>query len=212
MPVRPGDRVVLPGVGKAIAVKSHLNLIPESIQRRQAYTRIVRGWTSVILATTLFCALICALEWSRGISAARRLLALDSTCTPLESLTNETRELNQLVADLRAREELTLQLSIETHGVTLLGAVSEAAEELGGSIYLVGFDFQRQAGSGTRGVANPHTLSLEGAGIDSLVVAAFASRLRESGVFTEVTIDSTRPIHDEGDNKRFFCFEIACVL
>lgn len=192
-------------------MKTHLNLIPPSIQRRQTVARIIKGWSTVVSITATVCLLACAFEWSRGVAAVRRLEALDSTFAPVSKLLQEQQKLSKLVADLRAREQLTIQLSNETRGVTLLGAVAEAADELGGSVYLLELDFERSK-STKRGAGESHKLLLEGAGLDSLAVAAFASRLRDSGVFTQVTVDSTKPIQDGAFDKRYFSFEIACLL
>ena len=189
--------------------KTHLNLIPPSIQRGQAVRRITSAWSAVVAMTGVVCLIACAVEWSRGMATVRRLEALDARFAPLSELIREQENLAGLVDDLRAREALTLQLSGETHGVTLLGAVAEAAERLSGSVYLLDLNFERTS---QRRNDDAHKLRLSGAGVDSLAVSAFAGRLRGSGVFTEVTVESTRPIQESADEDRYFRFDIACVL
>lgn len=191
-------------------MKRHLNLIPPAIQRRQAAKRILRGWSSIVTFVGIICLSACVMEWSRGVAAVQRLQALDARFAPLGKLADEERELTGIVENLRAREELSLRLSTETEGVTLLGAVSTAAKDLGDGIYLVEFRFQGDTPLAGGAKPGSRSLRLEGAGIDGLAIASFADRLRDAGVFSTVSVGATRPVSGGAPTLR--SFQIDCVF
>lgn len=193
-------------------MKTHLNLIPVSVQRRRELLRMRRAWSTAVSVTGAICAGVCLALWTGGVAAVHRLQALESRYAPIGELVSEQIELTELVDDLHARERLTIRLSAETHGLSLLGAVSEAARDLGGNVYVESLAFEGGDSSARRPNDEAPTLQLEGAGLDSLAVASFASGLRESGLFSEVIVKSTQPIANGGPDEKRFHFEIGCTL
>ncbi|MGL4514582.1 MAG: hypothetical protein ACRCT8_15950 [Lacipirellulaceae bacterium] len=197
-------------------MKRSLNLIPLAARRRMAARRVFRLWSNAVGTAGLVCGVLLALEWGRGLSAVERLRSLDTQYAPLAKLTGELAQLTAQIDQLRAREEISLSLSQATSGLTLLGAVSHAAEEVDGRVYVTRFEFL-DAGEGT-GVRSSSsdpsavrpTLKLLGAGIDGLVIAAFVEHLRDSGAFSLVSIAATRPLAGGAPAVREF--EIECIL
>lgn len=191
-------------------MKNHLNLIPLATQRLYASKRIVRFWSAVITLAGICCLFACGIEWGRGLTAAQQLKAFDTRFAPLAKLLEEQQELSQLVTNLQAREQISLELSSETQGVALLGVVAQAASKLKGSVYVAKLEYDSVSQSGRTTTSSRRRLHLGGAGTDSLVVAAFAAELRDSGLFDSVTVDSTRPF--PGGVASLRSFEINCLF
>ena len=191
-------------------MKGHLNLIPLATQRLYASRRIVRFWSAVIALAGIGCLLACGIEWGRGLAASQQLQAFDARFAPLAKLLEEQRELSELVANLHAREQISLELSNETQGVSLLGVISQAASELNGAVYVAKLEYDSSVQSGKGQRDHHRLLHLGGAGTDSMSVATFAAGLRDSGVFDSVTVDSTRSFH--GGEPSLRTFEINCLF
>lgn len=187
-------------------MKTHLNLIPLATRRHQAVRRVTSMWSTAITAAAACCLTVCAVEWSRGVSAVSRLQSLDARFAPLSKMLEEQREVAKLIDDLRARKQLSLRLSGETPGVSLLGAVSTAAARLDGSVYVAKLNYEDAGSAGP----DDQRLLLEGAGVDGFAVAAFAEGLREAGVFGEVTVDATHSL--KGGAAALRGFQITCRL
>ncbi len=191
-------------------MKNHLNLIPLATQRLYARKRVLRFWSTIITVAGIVCLTACGIEWGRGLAAAQKLKAYETRFAPLAKLVEEKRELLQLVSNLRGREKISLELSSETKGVALLGAVSKAASERGGDVYISKFEYEGSSQSGRKKKGSHRRLHLGGAGADSLAVAAFVAGLRDSGLFDSVTVDSSRPLRGGGPTLR--SFEINCLF
>lgn len=191
-------------------MKGHLNLIPLATQRLYTSKRIVRFWSMVITLAGIGCLFACGIEWGRGLTAAQQLKAFDARFAPLAKLLEEQRELSQFVTNLQAREQISLELSSETQGVALLGAVALAASKLKGAVYVATLEYDSSPQSGRAASSSGRRLHLDGAGTDSLAVAAFAAELRDSGLFDSVTVDSTRPF--AGGRVSLRSFEINCLF
>ena len=191
-------------------MKGHLNLIPLATQRLYASKRIVRFWSMVIALASIGCLFACGIEWGRGLTAAQQLKSFDAHFAPLAKLLEEQQELSQLVTNLQAREQISLELSSETQGVALLGVVAHAASKLNGSVYVAKLEYDSSSQSARTTNSSRRRLHLSGAGTDSLAVAAFAAELRDSGLFDSVAVDSTRPFARGVASLR--TFEINCLF
>ena len=149
--------------------------------------------------------LLLGVEWLRGVVALQELKELDARYAPFAEIGQSQDELEARIAALRAREQLTLRLSRDQASVALLGALSLAASEVAGSVYLESIDYDVAETAGSN-----RSVRLRGAGADSGAVAAFAERLRESGVFDAVAVESTGALPGGAASLRRF--GIACQL
>ena len=120
----------------------HINLIPSATRRRQAIRRMLRWWVQWTTALCLLAAVALALDWARGSAALRELSELEARYAPIERLARETKSMADKVAALQAREQLSLRLTHEAHGIVLLGAIAEAAGENPGTVYVQQLQFQ----------------------------------------------------------------------
>lgn len=169
-----------------------LNLIPAAIQRRYALRRVSRVWLTWLAASGACAAMFLGVEWLRGVASLRELMDLDARYAPFLHLTEEREVLAVKIAQLRLHEENALQISRDEYGMTLLGVMSKAAANSGGNVYLDSLAYRRMTSPQASEASN--TVQLSGVGLDGMSVAAFAAKLRESGVFSELTVQNTQPI------------------
>jgi len=176
-----------------------LNLIPAATQRRYALRRVSKVWLMWLAASGACAAMFLGVEWLRGIASLRELMDLDARYAPFLHLTEEREALAAKTARLRLREENALQISRDEYGMTLLGVLSKSSENSGGNVYLDSLTYRRlppqQANASTSNVqTSTATVQLSGVGLDGMSVAGFAAKLRESGAFSELTVQNTQPI------------------
>ena len=191
-------------------MKRHLNLIPVATRRRQMVRRLSRASSRAIVAAGIVVGSMLALEWTQGMSSLRELKDVEARYAPVSQLLHEQARLVDRIQKLRGREQLSLRLSRDQYGLAVLGAVAQASGQSNGSVHVVQLDYQANADSEGAAAAAERSVQLEGAGVDSMAVADFAERLRESGVFSSVAVESTSPVSGGPNNLRRF--EIACSL
>lgn len=190
-------------------MKRSLNLIPIATQRRQALGRVSHVGSTATVIAGVFTALLLGIEWTRGMVAVQQLSELNARYAPFEEIAGKQSKLASQIEMLRAREQLSLRLSREARGLTLLGAIAKAAEQQGGGVFVEALEYEGSAADGTQ-AENGGEVRLNGAGTDSTAIALFAQSLRETGMFAEVAVQSTRPI--SGNNTSQRRFEVACTL
>ncbi len=190
-------------------MKRSLNLIPIATQRRQAFAQVLRVWSTSTVIAGVCTALLLGIEWTRGMVAVQQLSELNARYAPFEQIAGKQQSLTSQIEQLRAREQLSLRLSREARGLALLGAIARAAGASDGAVYVEDLEYDGPAADG-RDTNERGELQLAGAGVDSTAIAGFAERLRSSGVFAEVAVESTRPI--SGDTSGHRRFEVTCTL
>lgn len=174
-------------------MKRSLNLIPPAAQRRFLLRRVARLAVKASLASGACVAVLLGVEWARGLSTRHRLDELDARYTPLAKLQQESEEISSRISQLEKREQLSLRLNRDTQGLAVLGAVAHAASELGGAVYIERLAYEGPTVASRHEKAAQELLRLEGAGQNGMAVAQFAARLRETGVFQSVSVESTAP-------------------
>lgn len=186
-------------------MKRHLNLIPIATQRRQTRRRVLNVWSASVVMAGALVGLMLGVEWLRGVVALRELEELNTRYAPFAEIAKQRSELVDQIDRLRGREQLSLRLSHDAHGVSILGALAIATRDSGGSVYVEKLVYElNEASDATRSVR------LAGAGVDSGVIAGFAERLRETGVFSSVAVESTGSLPGGAVSLRQF--SLACRL
>lgn len=181
-----------------------VNLIPLATQRRHAIRRIVQVWSlSTVLAGACAASLL-GVEWVRGLIAMQELRDLDARHEPFVRIAAEQRSLAEQVAALRQREQLSLRLSRDDHGLSLLGSITQAAGKSTGDVYIERLEYEGAAATSTQSRQAIRSVRIEGAGVDSSAVATFAEDLRKSGVFDGIAIESTAPLAGGSASLRRF--------
>lgn len=179
-----------------------LNLIPAPLQRKYALRRVMRVWLRAVVVSGVCAAAFLGVEWLRGASALRELTELDARYAPLMRILKDQEDLVAKIERLNSREEIALRLSRDQHGVVLLGVLSKAAAKSDGTVYLNTLMYQGP-NTNTPGEVL-RTVQISGVGVDGMSVAEFASELRTTGVFDEVTIQNTEPLSDGAASLRRF--------
>lgn len=183
----------------------HLNLIPVATQRRHMMRRVIRVWSTSMVAAGVCVAALLGVEWLRGMATLSELQDLDARYAPFAEIHQKSSALSDQITRLKGREQLTLRLSRDDHGVALLGALALASRESGGSVFVKQMEYDV---SGSQEAVR--AIRLQGAGVDGGAIAGFAEGLRESGVFTSVAVESTGTLPGGAASLRQFT--VACRL
>ncbi|MEO0529824.1 MAG: hypothetical protein AAF266_04515 [Planctomycetota bacterium] len=189
--------------------KRSVNLIPVATQRRHSMRRLVRVWSTAIVLSGACSASLLGVEWARGLIAMQELSELDARYEPFVRIAGEQRSLANQVSALRAREQLSLRLSRDDHGLSLLGSIAQAAGASAGDVYVEQLSYDGAIATGSRDEKVTRSVRIEGAGVDSVAVAAFAERLRKSNVFSGVAVESTAPLPGGAASLRRFVVAAA---
>lgn len=190
-------------------MKRHLNLIPPGTRHRQTLKRMVRVGSRSIVVAGVGLGLLLAAEWTRGLGRLARLQELEARFAPLSRLVHEQAAMAEKIEKLRAREQLSLRLSRDEYGLALLGAISVAASESAGSVYLKQLEYQANTTT-IEPITTTREVRIDGASVDGIGVATFAERLRISQVFDSVAVESTTPM--PGGLSSLRRFEIHCAF
>lgn len=190
-------------------MKRHLNLIPIATQRRQLARRVMRVATITLVISNTTVGLLLTGEWAQGWVASRQLRELEARYAPLRQIIDQQDALAKQIEQLRARELLTLRLSRESRELTLLGAIAQAAGQSNEDVYVQQLRYLRPAieSDQTPGGGELH---LSGAGVDGAAIAEFATRLRETGIFRVVSIESTCAL--PGGEAGLRRYQLTCQL
>lgn len=195
-------------------MKRVLNLAPPSIRRRQMMRRLTRAVATAVTCAGAISASWLLIEWSRGAAMAQDLGRLEAEYAPLARLISEQAELVDSIQRLQAREEISLRLTTTHAGVPVLASISQAAADPEAAVYVEGLEYRMPQSTPTRRQAtSPRktpVVSIAGSGRDGLSVARFAERLRASGVYSQVSIESSRPAGGASESLRQF--QITCVF
>ncbi|TWT40150.1 PilN domain-containing protein [Botrimarina hoheduenensis] len=194
-------------------MKRVLNLAPPGIRRRQTLRRLRHAVATAVTAAGVLSGLWLVVEWSRGASMAQSLGRLEAEYAPLARLMEEDVELRAEIARLRGREQLSLRLTTEQLGLSLLAAVSRAAAMPEAQVYLDQLHYRSTHAKSSvrqRGATEHSGVKIEGISRDGLAVARFAEGLRESRLFSQVSIETSAPAASDGSALRKFT--IACAF
>lgn len=186
-------------------MKRHLNLIPIATQRRQTRQKVAFVWTTSVAVASLLVGLMLGVEWLRGMSAMSELQDLRTRYAPFEEIAQQHDDLVEQISHLRAREQLTLRLSRDEFGVSMLGALAVATRDASSAVYVNDLKYHVEGGKDSS-----RLVRLTGAGVDSGAIAGFAESLRETGVFRSVAVESTGALPGGAVSLRQF--SVACQL
>lgn len=154
-------------------------------------------------------ALLLGSEWAQGWMASQQLRELEARYVPLRQIINQQDALGKQIEQLRSRELLTLRLSRESRELTLLGVIARAAEGTDQAVFVQQLRYTRPAIE-TNQQHSGGELRLTGAGVDGGAIAGFATRLRESGLFRTVSIESTGAL--PGGSPSLRSYQLHCQL
>lgn len=181
-----------------------INLIPVATQRRLAVRRLLRVASRSTVTTGACVLVLLGVEWARARAASRALQELEARYAPIVRLVEEHDRLASQIAELEAREELSLRLARDSRGIAVLAALAEATESSDGSVYVRRLSYQGSRPDRSQRSSANRAVRLEGAGADGLAIATFTTRLRDTGVFEAVEVESTNPLVGGSNSGRRF--------
>ncbi|TWT98088.1 hypothetical protein Pla108_22450 [Botrimarina colliarenosi] len=181
-----------------------INLLPFATKRAQAARRVTRVWMRAVLASSCCAAALLGVEWLRGVAALQELQELNARNAPFELIAQEKASVSSQLHRLRQREQITLRLARDEQGLAVLGVLAKAAAQSSGAVYLDEFFYQNPIDSLNQSAMATTSVRLQGASIDGLSVAAFATALRDSGLFAEVGVENTEPLAGGSASMRRF--------
>jgi Tfp pilus assembly protein PilN len=168
-------------------MKTHLNLMSMSYRRRYLIRRRLSQWGLLWSLSIAMLSLLMWAQWSQYHAGMARLGSLRREYEPIAVLQTDIDRIRQRLDDLQRRESLSLVLADERSLVTLVGVLSEAAQNCGGRVCIDSLNLDRRASS--EGVNN--VLTLNGVATDDIAVSRFTTALRDRQTFAHVELKST---------------------
>jgi len=188
-------------------MKSSLNLMTDNAKRTAILRESGRIWSRVLGGSLLLLACVGAAEWWHGQSATRQLADLESHYAPVQTLKDDGARMRTEIALLRDAQQLTLRLVDTQPVVTLLGAISEAARQSSAEVYVHDIELERVANQSTD---KGRVAMISGTGRSMTAIAQFASVLRSSELFQQVTLRSSGQSNPTSESSQ--SFQLECQL
>jgi hypothetical protein len=188
-------------------MKHSLNLMTDEDRRAGILRESRRFWSRVLGITLVVLTCTGGAEWWHGRSATRRLAALESQYAPVQTLKDDCIRMRSEITTLRGAQQLTLRLVDTRPVVTLLGAISAAARETSGDVYVEELELKHEK-TGSSNSSRVATVS--GVGQTITAIAQFAAALRASDLFEEVSLESTESSGEHDGTVR--SFQLECKL
>lgn len=203
-------------------MKTHLNLVPESVQQR----RLLRRWGTRWLAIGLAGAAVLAayiFELDRRIHRDDQIRAsLESKARPIVEIQKLSERLKAELVALEQNDALLRRLTGEGSPIESVGLVSVSAERCDGRIWVQRIRFETElpeekkksstiaktpVASAAPAAQPKHRLTVEGVGVDPLAVPNFVSELRDTKGFQNVELKSSLKTEMQGVSTWTFVIE-----
>jgi len=197
-------------------MRTSINLLPASVRRRALLRRRARQWGAIwALAAAVALAIVGARLIPGHDADFARAEAQQRQADRLAKSEKKLADLRARLAALREQQAAVGTALDEAPALSALGVVSQCARRVGGAIHVEGLTLARsdaKTGSQTPPAApargDQRVLTLRGMATDSLAVAAFATGLREAGLFASV--ERKLPDTQAADEKQPVPYLIEC--
>lgn len=171
----------------------HLNMLPMQSRRRQVVINRGQQW-SLVWGAAL--ALLLIGGWLRIADCRRQSLELErleAQYSRVKSTQDELVIAQNALQELEQREALVLQLSQRRPMLSLLGGLSQAAQQCDGTVSVRHLKWETKAGNvAALPAGHQPIVTLQGIGLNNLAVAQFASALRNVEILQDVQLKSTQ--------------------
>lgn len=186
-------------------MKTSLNLMTDECRRTQFLRESKQFWSRTFALSLLALAVVGACQWWQGRATSWQLYQLEQRYAPIQALKNECIRMRTEINAMRDAQQLTLRLVDTRPAVTLLGAVSTAAAETSGDIFVEQLELEHG-----EGMNHDRKAIMIGIGKDNSAIARFAAALRASELFADVALNSSdsSQLADEASRS----FRIECRL
>ena len=184
-------------------MKNMINLLPPSYRRQQLVRQRVLQWSAVVSGVLL---LGWALHWyeAREYQAlTQQLEVLRREHRPTQNMLRQLVQMRQTLVDLEQQEAIASELEGQRTALTLLGAISQAAQKTNERLRVMKFElssFQslHDAEAANAPAQEPSGLVLTGVSLDYPAVTEFVDGLQSSGIFSVVELTSMK---ERADNE-----------
>lgn len=186
-------------------MKTHLNLLPHRLIRRQAVWAHLKVWV-VVGAIALTLAL--GMSWQlaqTSLAARRKRDQLEEQYRPVTQAEADIKQMRIEIARLRQEQLIVLALANDEPALPLVGLVSRAARASESEVIVQHLSFTDNPNS-----PSPRILSVQGMAKGTLAIARFAAKLRDSNAFASVDLKSTEVQTSEGGATHRYHLE--CVF
>jgi hypothetical protein len=172
-------------------MKNMINLLPASYRRQQIVRSRAYQWSLVVGVVLLLGWIFHWYELREQQAMAQRLELLRREHQPTQLMLKQLVDMRQKLVDLEQQERIARELENQRNALTLLGAISGAAQSTNGRLRVTNLELTNfQDHSGTEIAASPLAqtsgLRLEGLALDNPAVAELIEGLQESGIFSRV--------------------------
>jgi hypothetical protein len=186
-------------------MKTSLDLMTNEDRRRQVLLASKQFWVRMLGTSLAILVVVGGVEWWLGRATSRQLRLLEDRYAPILALRNECLRMRTDIQAMREAQQLTLRLVDTRPTTTLLGTISTAAAKTGGEIYVEQLQLDQRESSAVQ-----RTAVVVGMGKDNAAIAQFAAALRESQLFSDVTLSSSDTTQAVDERAR--SFRIECQL
>ena len=196
-------------------MKNALNLLPAAYRRQRLARRRAIQWSLALLATVSMIFLTRSYQVRQYHALQQQLQAISREGRPAQAMLHEIATMRKNIDQLHKHQTVAQELEQQRHVLTLLGAVSTAAQATGGRLRLTEYrvaDLQATADSetGSDDASHPGTVTLIGVALDSPTVAEFHDSLVQSGLFADVKLIKSNEQHAMG--TELYEYEVRCEL
>lgn len=196
-------------------MKNAINLLPTGYRRQLMLRRRAIQWGVAVCVVVL---MIWAGRWykMREFHALwQQWEVLAREYRPTQAMIREIESMREQLKELDRQEMVAKELDHQRHVLTLLGIVSEAAQQSQGKLRVTDLqvvDLQRVNPSRGHQSAVPQggSLAVTGVSLDSPIVAELLDKLQYSGLFTSVELVLLKERKEE--DATLHDFQVRCQL
>ncbi len=186
-------------------MRTAINLLPSSFRRQQILRKRLVQWASIISTV-----LVVGWAWHwydlrEGRQLAQQLETLTREHTPAQVMLKQLIEMRKQLKQLEEEEAVAKVLDCQRNALTVLGLVSESAQDAKGRLRVTKFNINNfqdaQPKVESSAVKGPE-LTLGGEALDNPAVTELFDRLQDSGIFRPPRLrNKMRVLNQPSTNK-----------
>lgn len=190
-------------------MKTAINLLPPTLRRQQMVSRRAVQWSAVVCV-------VLATIWSAGWfklgeyhSLSQKLEILNREHRPGHAMLEELVSMRNTMSGLQREEAVATELEQQRHILTVLGLISQSAQQSDQKLRVTGLRVMDFQGAGST-ASDSGVVILSGQSLDNPSVAELLDRLQHSGLFTNVELVSLN--ERRMDSVPYQDYEVRCEL
>jgi hypothetical protein len=193
-------------------MKTRINLLPASYRRQQIIRNRLVQWSSIISFVLVGGWAWHWYEMRENRALTQQLGVLERLHAPTQRMIQQLVDMRQKLEQLQQQEVVARELDHQRTTLTLLGLISQTAQQTGGRVRLTKLEltnFQQLRATGDSPAAGGRAgLLLGGVSIDNPAVGEVLDGLQDSGIFSRVELLALK--EREGAANALRDYEIRC--